>query len=199
MISYRDEVENILDGKMETILNYGAPKKVNKLSDRFSHYRLALYVYSFASYMEALLSQNFDPDYLGLVSDEIKRYFDDYRELYTRCYNEIEYSVKNALGTQLAGGVAAGSKFLGKQLGKIEFIRKGSIDDILEANGTVIEKKEAERLETIKVKFISYKDSGIGMFSNNINTINAFYNKPVELLWDKENLYIGQYTEENQS
>ena len=199
MISYRDEVENILDGKMETILNYGAPKKVNKLSDRFSHYRLALYVYSFASYMEALLSQNFDPDYLGLVSDEIKRYFDDYRELYTRCYNEIEYSVKNALGTQLAGGVAAGSKFLGKQLGKIEFIRKGSIDDILEANGTVIEKKEAERLETIKVKFISYKDSGIGMFSNNINTINAFYNKPVELLWDKENLYIGQYTDENQS
>jgi len=198
MISYRDEIENILDGKMETILNYGAPKKINKLSDRFSHYRLALYVYSFALYMEALLSQNFNSDYLGLVSDELKKYFDDYRVLYTRCYNEIEHSMKTALGAQLAGGVAAGSKFLGKQLRKIEFIGRGSIDDLLEANGTVIEEKEAERLETIKVKFISYKDSGIDTFANNINTINTFYNKPVELLWDKENLYIGQYNDSKQ-
>ena len=195
MMSYREEVDNILDGKMETFLNYGAPKKVNKLSNRFSHYRLALYVYAFASYMETLLSQNFDSEYLGNVADELKQYFDDYRELYTHCYNEIEHSVKNALGAHLAGGVAAGNKFLGKQLKKIKFIERGSIDDFLEANGKVIEKKEAERLENIKEKFISYKDSGIGTFTNNINIINTFYNNPVELLWDKENPFIGQYDE----
>lgn len=195
MISYRDETESILSGKMDTILNYGAPKKVNKLSDRFAHYRLALYVYAFASYMEMLLSQNFDSDYLKLIADELKQYFDDYRELYTKCYNEIDYSVKTALGTQIAGGVAAANKFLGKQLRKIEFIGKGSIDELLEANGTVIEQKEAERLKQIQLKFISYKDSGIGIFPKNITMINKIYNEPVELLWDKECLYIGQYTD----
>ena len=197
MISYREEVDSILSGKMDTILNYGAPQKVNKLSDRFSHYRLALYVYSFAQYMEVLLSQNFEPDYLNLSASDLRQYFDDYRELYTKCFNEIEHTTKTALGAQLVKGFAEANTFLGKQLGKIKVIKKGSIDDILEANGKVIEEKEAERLETIKVKIISYKDSGIGIFTNNINTINRIYNEPVELLWDKENLYIGRYIESN--
>lgn len=191
MLSYRKETDDILNGKMDTFLNYGATKKVNKLENRFSHYRLALYVYSFASYMEVLLSKNFNQEYMEKVQTEIKTLHDDYRELYTNCYNVIETSMESSLGKQLADGYVAANKFVGDALGKVDVLKKNKIDKIVKANGEVVEEKVDERLETVMKKFITYRNSEIDSFAKKINFINQIYNEPLDLLWDKENLYLS--------
>ena len=190
MISYEDEIRKILEGKLNTILNHAASMKVGKLSDQFARYRLALYVYSFATYMEVMLSKDFDEDYLSDASGMIKRFFDEYREIYTNCYNEIDYSINNALNTQVVSGYATVNKFIGKQLGKVDFLNKKEVDKALIANGESIEDKEEERLQNVMDKFITYKDSGTDIFYKNINVIRHLFNDPVELFWDNENVYI---------
>lgn len=191
LISYGKEVNEILDGKMDTLFNYGAAKKVNKLSDRFAHFRLALYVYAFAEYMEVMLSQNFNEEYLKKTRDVLKNFYDEYRVTYTKCYNEIDHTAKTALGTQVVDGIATASRFIGEQIGKVKRINETKLDDLIIANSDVIKEKEAERLQEIQKKFITYKDSGLDAFVDKINRINTLYNEQFELLMDNEYLYIN--------
>lgn len=39
-------------------------------------------------------------------------------------------------------------------------------------------------------RYIENRDSGVEVFIDNINTVNRLHNKPVELLFDNENVYL---------
>lgn len=61
--------------------------------------QLALYLYSYSSFLEVLLLGNFTQPYLESMEKRISDYAPQYRELYTSCYNLLEESIQNFLFT----------------------------------------------------------------------------------------------------
>ncbi|KQU27255.1 hypothetical protein ASG65_01465 [Bacillus sp. Leaf13] len=71
---------------------------------------------------------------------------------------------------------------------------KKLIGETLVLGSKKLEKKRSERTEqTMKQfkQFIEKQNDYIRPFVENINTVNKLYNQPIELIFDKENIYIG--------
>lgn len=68
-------------------------KQLTEVRDQFKDYYLALYILAFSSFLDVLLLENYDKEYLSGISSKLDKYCLEYRELYAKCYDEIaDYS-----------------------------------------------------------------------------------------------------------
>ncbi len=81
--------------------------------------------------MEVMLLENFDRQYLESVTQRIEEYAFQFRELYTRCYAQIEDMSKSSIESRLTKGLAGISRSAGKAISKIPVVSKGSVDEAL--------------------------------------------------------------------
>ena len=135
-----------------------------------------------------MLLGNFDADYLSGISDKLVNYSLNYRELYTKCYDEIESYLSTSVQSSMLKGIAKASTSVGKFVEKIPVISKGQADEALIAAG---DKLNASKLRKQMSSLIEHQSNPIRPFIENIDTVNELYNKPVQLLVDKDNLYIA--------
>lgn len=103
--------------------------------DRFAEYRLATYVYAFASFLEPLLSGNDDAAYLHSVAERISEHGVAYRALYSECYDIIERRSKGSIDAVVLGGLAHTGKMLGGLLVQTPVGKHTAIDDALMGAG----------------------------------------------------------------
>lgn len=88
-------------------------------------------------------------------------------------------------------GIAKASTSVGKIVEKIPVISKGQADEALIAAGDKLDELNAGKLRKQMSSLIERQSNSIRPFIENIDTVNELCNKPVELLVDKENLYIS--------
>lgn len=189
--SYMEEVERLLDdGKEESITKRTG--QVNRIFNRFVHYKLGLYVYTMSSLFEIILSRNFNDEYIRNVLAGLEGYSYQYRVLYTRCYDCIEFLMKSSVISKVTGGIAHINKTAGRAVGKIPIINKSQINIHMLKSSERLEKKEYEKNMRVMERFMVYKDSGIQALIDNIESINYIYNEPIELYCDRENIYLAK-------
>ena len=82
-------------------------------------------------------------------------------------------------------------KAAGKAIGKIPVINKGPVDNGLIAAGSSIRRLGSKHGKNAMRDFRNNRDAGIRMFLGNIGTVNEMSNQPMEILFDKEMIYIG--------
>ncbi len=114
-----------------------------------------------------------------------------YRELYTKCYDEIESYSSTSVQSSMLKGIAKASTSVGKLVEKIPVISKGQADEALIAAGDKLDEINAGKVRKQMSSLIEHQSNAIRPFIENIDTVNELYNKPVRLLVDKENLYIA--------
>lgn len=72
---------------------------LNKTMTQLNDYQLVLYTFSFSSFLEVMLLENFDTNYLNSIASKIKEYSNDYAELYEKCsllkFIRVLYPQKN--------------------------------------------------------------------------------------------------------
>ena len=83
------------------------------------------------------------------------------------------------------------SRGVGDNLAKERDISKVLLGESLMLSSKKLEKKGSERTERTMKQFIEKQNDYIRPFVENINTVNKLYNQPIELIFDKENIYIG--------
>lgn len=189
--SYMEEVERLLDdGKEESITKRTG--QVNRIFNRFVHYKLGLYVYTMSSLFEIILSRNFNGEYIRNILAGLEEYSYQYRVLYTRCYDCIEFLMKSSVISKVTGGIAHINRTAGMAVGKIPIINKSQININMLKNSERLEKKEYEKNMRVMERFMVYKDSGIQALIDNIESINIIYNEPIELYCDRENIYLAK-------
>lgn len=88
-------------------------------------------------------------------------------------------------------GLAGANKAAGEVVAKIPIISKLQIDETLIETGDKLGRLESKRTEQTMKQLIEKQSSCVRPFVDNINMVNKLYNQPIELLFDKENLYIG--------
>ena len=114
-----------------------------------------------------------------------------YDEMYQKCYNQIENYSKSSVQSHLLGGIAKASKATGNLVAKIPYINKSQIDEGLIEQGEKLSDLGNKRTERTMEYISVFENSSATIFIENINVVNMLYNKPLDLLVDKENIYLG--------
>lgn len=124
------------------------------------------------------------------MSEKIRNYAFQYRKDYTECYDQLENYMKGTVQATALSGIGNASKAAGEAIAKMPLISKGPVDEALVAVGNKIKGIGAKHGKAAMRDFKDNRDVGIQLFLNSIDTINEVSNRPVELLFDRENIYI---------
>lgn len=188
---YREQIIAKVNKKSFIHSDQTVNKQLQAVQDQFKDYQLALYLLGFSSFLEVMLLGNFDKDYLTGISDKLEKYSLNYRELYTKCYDEIEGYSSTSVQSSMLKGFAKASTSVGKIVEKIPVISKGQADEALIAAGDKLGELNAGKLRKQMSSLIERQSNFIRPFIENIDKVNELCNKPVQLLVDKENIYIS--------
>ena len=191
IIFYREQIIAKVNKKSFIHNDQTVNKQLQAVQDQFKDYQLALYLLGFSSFLEVMLSENYNADYLTGVSTKLDTYSLKYRELYTKCYDEIESYSSTSVQSSILKSMAKASTSVGKFVEKIPVISKGQADEALIAAGNKLEEMNADKVRKQMNSLIQHQSNSIRPFIENIDTVNELNNKPVRLLVDKENLYIA--------
>lgn len=190
ILLYRDLIQSMLAKKEVIHSDQEINLKIKNADENFKEYQISLYLYSFSSFLEVMLLENFDKDYIASVKNKIEEYILKYRELYTKCYNEIEGYAKKSIQSIITKGIAEVSKGTGKVVSKIPLVNKGTVDDFLIESSEKIENFNNKRNNKSFQKLITNSMRGINPFVEFLEQISKIYNEPIEVLIDNKNLYL---------
>ena len=165
--------------------------KIQKVQYEFKDYELAMYIFSFSSFLEVMLLENFDAGYLNAVTSKIQLYAGQYHDLHEKCYQRIEGDSKTSIEAYTLKGVASLNRVLGKTIAKIPKISDGQVDENLIEAGDKVQNYSEKRTENTMELFAHEHCACVRPFVDNINAVNKIYNEPVELLFDNENVYFS--------
>lgn len=186
--SYVEQIEGMLAERKNLLKMQSASNKIGQILNRLVHYKLALHVFALSSYMEVMLSKNFQSEYLQKTADEISEYAMQFRRLYTDCFDKIEFLKKEATTSQAANKLANISRTAGNLLGKIPVVKSGPVDEFLIDLGDSINENEKKQLEKTLFFFTQHKDSGLSPIAEHIRMMDQLANNPVAMLCDKKGI-----------
>ncbi|MEG0359434.1 MAG: hypothetical protein RR598_09235, partial [Anaerorhabdus sp.] len=163
---------------------------VKKLKSYYKDYQLSLYLYSFSSFVEVMLLENFESAYLDSVVNKISEYSYQYRTLYTDAYTIIEKYSQNTIEAGLFSGLSAATKLMGKAVSKVPVIGDTQIDENLIESGKKIKEFAKNNSNKNLEDIINFQTTTVRPFIDNIKTINRLYNGNTQYFFDSQNLYI---------
>ncbi len=188
---YKNQINSRMDSAAKTRFSHNLSKQIQALQSEFKEYQLSLYLMAFSSFLEVLLLENYNSEYLNSVSEKIRDYDFEYKELYTKGYEIISSALSGSAETTLLKGLAGASTAVGKAIEKIPVISKAYADEALISAGARLNAAEEEKLKKSLAEFIKHKTSSALLFVDNIEAIDQLYNKPLRIAVDAENLYIA--------
>lgn len=190
IILYRDQIAKKLKKRSLIHSDRDVKTTLKKVETQFSDYKLALYLYSYSSFLEVMLLGNFEEGYLDSVEERILEYASQYRTLYTDSYDLMETYSKTSVQAGVLAGLSIASKFMGETIAKIPVISNSRLDENLIEAGTKIGVHKEKRTTAALEEFSESSMRIVIPFVDNIRAVNALYNKPATYLFDSENVYV---------
>ena len=89
-------------------------------------------------------------------------------------------------------GASKASKLAGKTIAKIPVISKSQLDENLIAKSDELLDKNSKKTEQTMIAFSENRTDDVKVFIDNIDRVNMLYNNPIDVLFDKDALYIKQ-------
>ena len=160
------------------------------LREQFSNYRIAVYVFSFASLLEVMLLGNFREEYLDQVAAKVQEYNQHYQTQFSQCCDRIKRYASKSVETKVLGGIGSAEKTLGKFIGSVPLLAQGPVDEWLQEKGKKLLKGNNEKTNRTMKAFSSEEKTDSEMFVENIRHVSAISNQVTDVLFDKEALYL---------
>lgn len=189
-ISYQEKIEKSLNKKELEKLGTNTSARIEKVANQLIHYKLAVYDEAYASYMQIMLTKNFNAQLLQKVGQEMEEHAYQYKLLYTKCYDFIASILGTSVEKYLTKGVSKLTKAIGQAVSKMPKISETQLDEFLLDASDKIEQRESEKIADTMQNFVRHKESGVKIFSDNIHMIDRLYNQPLELVFDTKNVYL---------
>lgn len=187
---YRTRIERNIANRKLIHASGEVADKLKKMNADFGNYQAALYLYSFSTFLEVMLLENFEEHYLRSVGAKLEEYSLSYRQLYTEASNCIEEQSHSSVRASLLGSIAAAGKGLGQALGSIPILKEGPVDELLADGGNALECYSDELTRDDIKALAARKDSCTKPFQENIETVYLAYHKPLQALTDGEKIWI---------
>lgn len=87
-------------------------------------------------------------------------------------------------------GLSKASDNAGRAIRKIPVIEKGPIDEILIGAGQSVKDLGRKKTDETLQDFTKNMQSGAGQFADGIEQIRRLYNNPMDVLVDKDSVYL---------
>ena len=158
--------------------------------DLLKDYQLAVYPYSFSTFLGVMLLENYDEGYLASKARDIRKKGIEYRKAYGACLDAIESRNRETLDSNLLGGLSADLSSLGHlvegtPLGDTTFIGEALVGAARGIGG--FNEEENARLSHLLTQA---KNPGVKPFAEGINAASRAYNRPTQVLTDGESIYV---------
>lgn len=164
--------------------------KLDNVVKNMREYQLALYTYSFAAFLEPMLSENYAAAYLNGIAEDIREKGIAYRELYTKSYNALKASADKSVDKMLLGTTASALNKLGGFIKQTPIGDITPIDEAFEGAGKDVARFNKDKTRDLMAHLTRAKEPGVNVFRESVENINALHNKPHKLLADKDAIYI---------
>ena len=190
MISYQRMVSDSLKAKSLIMGQSKVAAALDGLMKKFKYYKLSLFSYSLASMLEVMLSGNFKEEYLQGICHELEEQGAAYRDLFTKSSVYLEKISGTAIEKNVLKGIGTTSMALGKFVGELPLLKKGSADEFLQNRGLKLS-NQAEKLESAAVRsFAEIRDPGIRVFVSRMTDMSQIYNHTSDICFDEKNIYL---------
>lgn len=190
MISYQRMVSDSLKAKSLIMGQSKVAAALDGLMKKFKYYKLSLFSYSLASMLEVMLSGNFKEEYLHGICHELEEQGAAYRDLFTKSSVYLEKISGTAIEKNVLKGIGTTSVALGKFVGELPLLKKGSADEFLQNRGLKLS-NQAEKLESAAVRsFAEIRDPGIRVFVSRMKDMSQIYNHTSDICFDEKNIYL---------
>ena len=187
---YRSQIEKEINKNSGLHDDHNVEQKINKIEKYYKNYQLALYLYSFAYFLEIMLFENFEKAYLESVSKTLEKHCDEYTNLYNTSCEMIDTYSKTSMQTYTSNALSSLSKGTGKLIAKIPLINKTKLDENLISAGECLKETRTQQTSCVMKKVFAGDTEFVTPFIENIHRVNILYNEPIEMLFDNETMYI---------
>lgn len=190
MISYQKKVDEILHSRQLLVSQMKVNSVLKDLLRKFKYYRLSLYTFTMATFLEIMLSGNFKEENISENLSEIEALSMDYRDLFMQCSAHLEQLSKSSLETNFITGVGKASTAVGKFIGSIPVVKEGPVDEFLQDRGKRLDKNAHDmELDTL-TSFASISNPGTGVFMEKMRDMVQIYNHTAKICFDDERIYL---------
>ena len=187
---YQSLIQKDLEKKTISRSDQELKKAAKRLQKNLQNYQLALYLWAYSAFLEALLLENFNQEYLNHISSQIRDEDFKYRNLYTFCYDKVAGTSENTLQTRVTNALSAASIGVGTALSKNPILRKTPVDEGLLHIGQKMRNASENKTAQLVHSLIGSSDSGTSVFAENIDRLNIIWNSSQEVLFDKRGIYF---------
>ena len=165
-------------------------KKQEELERYFKDYQMALTMYAFSSFMDVLLSKNFEKNYLDYISETIREYSYKYRELYTDCYNRVAIYANQSVDSMVRKGLSKASKVTGQGVAKAPLINKTDLENNLLQVSVKLKEYDSDKREETLNALAETSSASVMPYVETIDKLNRFHNEPMDVMFDEEYIYV---------
>lgn len=187
---FREQIAAKLTKKHFLHDDQAVKKQIEKLQSDLGDYQLSLYLFAFTSYLDVMFLENFDAIYLSGVISRIEEYAFNYRDLYTRAFDEIESTANSSLQSFFLKTVAKANRSVGTTMAKVPVINKTRLHKKLISSGEKVDDFSSRRVDEFMIQLLDKQSSNVRPFIDNLAVINKLYNEDNELMFDEKNVYF---------
>ncbi len=162
----------------------------NELEKNFSYYRLSLYVYSFATFLEIMLLENFQKEYLLSKKEELETLSNEYINNYQEALKYVKKEANKSIQGNLLSGICSAGKAIGDLSEKIQVIKDKKIDTWFNKNSDNIKNISQNMKNNFSLKFEEMNNPNTKIFIDKIKFINDIYNNVKNIYFDNKKLYL---------
>lgn len=169
-----------------------ANKEITSLVEDFAYYRLSIFMFAYAHYVELLLGNTIDEN---LVQSELQRLNNlsmDYRKMYTDLYNYLDTLNHTSLDKKAIDVLGNASQGLGHMIHKVPLLEKGPVDEALVSLGKNVKKQAKNSLVNSLEYLRNYKQLNVDGFVKQYEKLGYMYSGEATLLFDKNNVYVSR-------
>lgn len=190
MISYQKKISDTVSSKQLVVAQNMVKSTLYALEKQFKYYRLSLYTFSLASFMEIMLSGNFKEEYIASVKDEISALSDAYRTQFEKGSLYLERLSNSDVEAKVVKGIGSASIAVSKLIGSIPLVKEGPVDEFLQDKGAHLQ-DDAVGLEQDAVKaFAAVNNPGTRIFMDKMEDMIQIYNHTSQICFDSERIYL---------
>lgn len=164
--------------------------KLIELQRTFEYYRLSLYTFSLASFLEILLSGNFKEEYIASVQSEIRTHSEAYRNRFKQCSVFLEKAIRSAIGINVKKSMGTAGKAVGKLIGSIPIVSKGPVDEFLQSSGEQLKENAAGTEKAVVKAFAAVGAPGTGLVLHQMDNMIQIYDHTAQVCFDDKNIYL---------
>ena len=190
IILYQRNIKRILGLEKRLVAKTMVDQSFDKLQKQFEYYRLSLYSFSMASFLEIMLSGNFKEQYITNQKDEIEDMTMTYRELFMAASRKLERMAGATIEINIAKSLGTAGKVAGNFIGNIPVVKEGPVDEFLQEGGAQLKGHAVNTKRKIIGSFARLSDPNTGVFLEKMRDMIQIYNHTSDIYFDTKQIYL---------